>query len=187
MKRLTLIIIGVLLCTPLYSDMNPYIAGVPVSGGEGCLTDSVDQEQAEYGYNSGMYSLARGQSFVVSQAGDLSSIEIYFYHHVADADVELRWGTTANLTSSYVDSDTYSVTSTGWHKFTFDTKGAVSTSTTYYFACIITSGGDLSLGADNTEPDYTDGQYYYGTTGAPWNLTQTASGRDLAFRVYLCD
>jgi hypothetical protein len=28
MKRLTLIIIGVLLCTPLYSDMNPYIAGV---------------------------------------------------------------------------------------------------------------------------------------------------------------
>lgn len=32
MKRLTLIIIGVLLCTPLYSDMNPYIAGVPVSG-----------------------------------------------------------------------------------------------------------------------------------------------------------
>jgi len=33
MKRLTLIIIGVLLCTPLYSDMNPYIAGagVPVS------------------------------------------------------------------------------------------------------------------------------------------------------------
>ena len=33
MKRLTLIIIGVLLCTPLYSDMNPYIAGVPVSGG----------------------------------------------------------------------------------------------------------------------------------------------------------
>lgn len=34
MKRLTLIIIGVLLCTPLYSDMNPYIAGVPVSGGD---------------------------------------------------------------------------------------------------------------------------------------------------------
>lgn len=33
MKRLTLIIIGVLLCTPLYSDMNTYIAGVPVSGG----------------------------------------------------------------------------------------------------------------------------------------------------------
>jgi len=33
MKRLTLIILGVLLCTPLYSDMNPYIAGVPVSGG----------------------------------------------------------------------------------------------------------------------------------------------------------
>jgi len=37
MKRLTLIIIGVLLCTPLYSDMNPYIAGVPVSGGGGCM------------------------------------------------------------------------------------------------------------------------------------------------------
>jgi len=35
MKRLTLIILGVLLCTPLYSDMNPYIAGVPVSGGGG--------------------------------------------------------------------------------------------------------------------------------------------------------
>ena len=28
MKRLTLIIIGVLLCTPLYSDMNTYIYGV---------------------------------------------------------------------------------------------------------------------------------------------------------------
>ena len=29
MKRLTLIIIGVLLCTPLYSDMNTYIYGAP--------------------------------------------------------------------------------------------------------------------------------------------------------------
>jgi len=41
MKRLTLIIIGVLLCTPLYSDMNTYIAGVPVSGG-GCTEDCGD-------------------------------------------------------------------------------------------------------------------------------------------------
>ena len=30
MKRLTLIILGVLLCTPLYSDMNTYVIG---SGG----------------------------------------------------------------------------------------------------------------------------------------------------------
>lgn len=40
MKRLTLIIIGVLLCTPLYSDMNTYIAGVSVSGG--CTEDCGD-------------------------------------------------------------------------------------------------------------------------------------------------
>ena len=33
MKRLTLIILGVLLCTPLYSDMNTYVIG---SGGGGC-------------------------------------------------------------------------------------------------------------------------------------------------------
>lgn len=32
MKRLTLIILGVLLCTPLYSDMNPYIAGADDAG-----------------------------------------------------------------------------------------------------------------------------------------------------------
>lgn len=44
MKRLTLIILGVLLCTPLYSDMNTYIAGVPVSGGGG---DYLVQEDFE--------------------------------------------------------------------------------------------------------------------------------------------
>lgn len=41
MKRLTLIIIGVLLCTPLYSDMNTYVIG---SGGGG---DYLVQEDFE--------------------------------------------------------------------------------------------------------------------------------------------
>ena len=47
MKRLTLIILGVLLCTPLYSDMNPYIAGVPVSGGS--CDSACDPESNEVG------------------------------------------------------------------------------------------------------------------------------------------
>ena len=36
MKRLTLIILGVLLCTPLYSDMNTYVIGSGVPGGAFC-------------------------------------------------------------------------------------------------------------------------------------------------------
>lgn len=39
MKRLTLIILGVLLCTPLYSDMNTYVIG---SGGGGCTENCGD-------------------------------------------------------------------------------------------------------------------------------------------------
>ena len=54
MKRLTLIILGVLLCTPLYSDMNPYIAGVPVSGGctENCGDFLVCQNFEGTGYDN---------------------------------------------------------------------------------------------------------------------------------------
>lgn len=39
MKRLLLIVMGVLLCTPLYSDMNPYIYGVPVAYSGGVAAD----------------------------------------------------------------------------------------------------------------------------------------------------
>lgn len=53
MKRLTLIIIGVLLCTPLYSDMNPYIAGVPVSGGCSSACDPESNEVGNRVNNSG--------------------------------------------------------------------------------------------------------------------------------------
>lgn len=53
MKRLTLIIIGVLLCTPLYSDMNTYIAGVPVSGGCSSACDPESNEVGNRVNNSG--------------------------------------------------------------------------------------------------------------------------------------
>ncbi|DBA35084.1 TPA_asm: hypothetical protein vir555_00058 [Caudoviricetes sp. vir555] len=52
MKRLVLIILGVLLCTPLYSDMNPYIAGVPVSCTENCGDYLVCQNFEGTGYDN---------------------------------------------------------------------------------------------------------------------------------------
>lgn len=186
MKRLTLIIIGVLLCTPLYSDMNPYIAGVPVSGGGGCLTDSVDQEQTDTSYETGMASTSRGQSFVVSKAGKISAIEISFNRNASDGDIEVRWGTSANL-STYIASATGTVTADGWLKFTFETKGDVSTGTTYYFAAMNAGGNDIEVHSDRTDPEYTSGQYYYGASAESWDMTNTISDRDLAFRVYLCD
>ena len=56
MKRLTLIILGVLLCTPLYSDMNTYVigSGVPVSGGctENCADYLICQNFEGTGYDN---------------------------------------------------------------------------------------------------------------------------------------
>jgi hypothetical protein len=51
MKRLTLIIIGVLLCTPLYSDMNPYIYGGGVAGAPtGCTGNYGNTNTTDTGY-----------------------------------------------------------------------------------------------------------------------------------------
>jgi len=73
MKRLTLIILGVLLCTPLYSDMNPYIAGVPVSGGS--CDSACDPESNEVGVRgSGVDSgnIAAGSSIATLYTPDCS-------------------------------------------------------------------------------------------------------------------
>ena len=83
MKRLTLIIIGVLLCTPLYSDMNPYIAGVPVSGG----TDS----------------------YAFLYTGDYASDTDKAYTSGGSGTIDGTWnGTSASDSQNHTTSGTYS-------------------------------------------------------------------------------
>ncbi len=153
-------------------------------GGGDCLTDSEDSYKHEdITGESAAGANARGQSFQVSKAGKLSAIEVYFNHGGTNCDITMRWGTSNNL-GSYTAEATGTVTEDGWVKFTFGTKGDISAETTYFWGLIITSGANLTIRSDNIDPAYAYGTYYYADSG--WNMGTTI-GRDLAFRVYLCD
>jgi len=184
MKRLTLIIIGVLLCTPLYSDMNPYIYGV-AGAPSGCSSETLDQEydgSADFGVHSGVDT--RWQSFQVGSSGKISSIEIYCIEASGTENIEMRWGTGTDLSSSYSGRETVSVSTTGWTKFTFETKGDVSTGTTYYFAIQGEEASYIIFGGDNTSSSYSGGNYFFGTSS--WGIGTTFANRDMLFRVNLC-
>ena len=187
MKRLSLTVLLLLLATSCFAGFGMQVVASAPAGCAGCATDTVDQEQTDTTWGSGMTTgVAKGQSFQVSKTGKISAIAFYMNHQGTDHDIEIRWGTSNNL-GTYIANGTARVTADGWYKITFATKEDVSTGTTYYCGVAQTSSGgtQLEVRGDNSSPTYASGSYYYGSSG--WNMTDPLEDRDLAFRVYLCD
>jgi hypothetical protein len=166
--------------------MNMMVVG---GGAPACATDSVDQEN-DVGTNEYDISDTRanpGQSFQVSASGELSSISIYIGSVETEGSIEMRWGTSSDLTT-YEDSKTESIVSgdaLSFKKFTFATKGSVATSTTYYFG-VKTASGSIDYRRDNAA-GYANGIHYYDTAGTVWDMNASSGSIDLRFRIYLCD
>ena len=182
MKKLIVLLCLIFIPALTASDTSTYVLAVSgQDGGGACSTDTVNVSQESGATALGLATYAHGQEFQVSQNGQLSAIELYF--STAGGDYEIRWGTSSDL-SSPDETLTGTISATGYHKFVFTNKTAVTTSTTYYFG-IMETVGTLAVYRDNTDP-YANGRLIYGSTGS-WDLNQVSAGTDMVFRVYLCD
>lgn len=185
MKRLTALIISLLISTTCLADSTAsgtYGFGSAAGGGGSCTTEAKDANYETGSNNYYVISAARGQSFQCS-AGTISSIEVNVGYAGGSASVECRWGTSGDL-STYTASKTDTISETGWHKFTFDTKGAVSASTTYYFA-VVDALDTENIGLNvNSSGAYASGNRCHATSG--WDMDTEDDGGDVLFRVNLC-
>ena len=102
MKRLTLIILGVLLCTPLYSDMNTYVigSGVPVSGSTDSYAFLYTGDYAsdtDKAYTSGGSGTIDGTWNITSASSSQNHTSGGTYSFYGDANNEhLRWTITSD-------------------------------------------------------------------------------------------
>jgi hypothetical protein len=189
MKKLLLFIVLILCCALSSSaDVGTSRKGASMGGAAACSTDAVNvnfetNTGAKTIYYDGQNYGAIGQSFQCS-AGALSSIELYLYDDGTHPTVEVRWGTSSNLTS-YTATASVVLSGSGWVKFTFVTKGAVSASTTYYCGAALTSG---TAGAAkwyyDTAAGYAGGVAITSVDNS-WDMSSNETF-DRTFRVYLC-
>jgi hypothetical protein len=188
MKRLTLIILGVLLCTPLYSDMNPYIAGVPVSGGS--CDSACDPESNEVGVRgSGVDSgnIAAGSSIATLYTPDCSGyldmayvfqgnialmsgpVKIFVYlddgDSVPDSGDELI-AKTASITGG---------TASTWYNSAI-TESCVSVSTENSYWIVIACDDDSANGFRNSYSSGTGGTSYTSATGDYYDAEPSTLG-----------
>lgn len=154
--------------------------------GVSCLTDSVttaNDGAVIAAQTSGANAI--GQSFQVATTNPISGIEFWCVNTTAGAVVELRWGTTADLSSGY-ETSTVTVAATDdseWLTANFETKTAPPANTTIYFGAVLISG-DISIGSHNNNP-YADGTYRSASSG--WNMTTSNATYDAMFRIRQCD
>jgi hypothetical protein len=165
---------------PLQRAHLAVIAGSTVVSGGSCESGTTD---VSFEYTDGAQSFgsaAYGRSFTPSSSGQIYSIWVYISYAAASSEVELRWGTSSNLTT-YEASHTMEVTSGSWNEFVFATNGNVSASTTYYFGMVENSG---------------DARFAYEGTGGPGRLYASSPGWDMdsiqpvhnvAYKIDLCD
>lgn len=133
MKRLTLIILGVLLCTPLYSDMNPYIAGagVPVSGGGATgfvgTRDAVVDGEYETGQNT------PHSHFVCPTSGLVSYVYVRRYDSMQDMALTVPGIWNADGSTLLASSANCAATnpSTNLYRYTLSSPITVTQGTTY--------------------------------------------------------
>lgn len=184
MIKYFLIIAILLLPNPAWSWLGPANPASPcvvgaVAAGE-CATGTTDVEYDYTGGASALTDAAIGRTFIPTQSKNLYSIWIYIGYASAGSEVEVRWGTTADLTT-YVAAKSQVVTTASWNEFIFETKGNVTASATYYIGLAEVSG-DARIG--------------YLSTGGPGKLTASSAGFNLdgfiegwniSYKVDLCD
>ena len=189
MKRLTLIILGVLLCTPLYSDMNPYIAGVPVSGGS--CDSACDPESNEVGVRTfsetSNATLAVGASLATLYTPDCSGyldmayvfqgnialmsgpVKIFVYlddgDSVPDSGDELI-AKTASITGG---------TASTWYNSAI-TESCVSVSTENSYWIVIACDDDSAYGFRHSYDSASTGNAYTDTTGDYYDAEPSTLG-----------
>lgn len=128
-----------------------------------------------------------GQSFQVGQAGTLTHIALNIGAALSSGTMAIRVGTSDDLSSTYLaQSDSPTISTSGWASFTFTAGPDLSLSTTYYFVARMMSGtnGDLK-GYKSSSSAYANGNLGQGDTGYPWAMWNAEGAADLACRIYI--
>lgn len=174
-------------------------AGSTPDGGE-CVKDTTaiveNTDTTSLINNTIDSSDAQGFSFVTpASAGSLYSIDVYIYTVTAGGTMTCRWGPNADLSDAggtYYDEATY-VPDAGddnvYVALVFDDHDSYSASTTYYFACVCSSG-TVSMRDDDDQTDDVAGSTYEVSDGSGWDMSGGGvpySTRDKLYHVYRCD
>lgn len=194
MKTKTLIILALLILIPtlcfagaLQEKHRSVIAKKNVAAAPSCVKNATpDTNQSSSDSGSAIYSTAvLGQSFQVSAEKGLYSIVVYGWDVTTAGNIEMRIGTSANLSSSYLATDTVEISTVASYEFVFDEHPVLSTETTYYFGLGVASGAssNIEFALYGASSIYSGGSVFYGT----WNMDDGPYTRDLKFQVYLCE
>jgi hypothetical protein len=168
------------------------VVGGGVAAPGGCTSGTTDTsytaEEGDWGADALLAGDVYGQSFQVSTAGSIYSIEVEIYNFTAGETVELRVGTAITLDDSYTSTVTTSHTTASFVEFVLETPMEVSASTTYYFGLKgADNAGDSRISKRRNlggGEGYSGGAYMYGGT---WTLGYSESTSDATFRIKLCD
>jgi len=193
MKRLFLTFLCVLFAYPCFAAepiqlarMNPWVAGSVAANS--CSSGTEDQSQTAGPNSIDMISdVARGQSFKVTNTSHLYSIQVELSGGGTASDcATLRWGTSANLSSGALGTrQVCNIGVKGYVEFVLqNSTNELTSDNTYYFGLVEDSGAIILY--RNEYDVYANGAYYYGTAGAAWNMSNTAT-YDVNFKVFVCN
>lgn len=192
MKRLIIILLFLSLPSICLSGM---IIQKFTSAGGSCDTQSLDSNNTSYNDNTNIIydeGASVGQSFQVSTAADVYSIVVRIDSvQSTPALLDLRIGTTSDLSSYTATVTEESVSGTGEVEFVFGagSRPSLSTLTTYYFgvrnASVYANRVELSTQSSSV---YADGTEYRSNAGVDaWNIGDNVVAYDLYFKINLCD
>jgi hypothetical protein len=198
MKKLIISLL-ILLFAPLcwagsVTDMHKSVIAARNVASGGCASGTVDSSSDFIDHtpgdsNGNLYSTSVvGQSFQVSENGNIYSVVIYVSAATGTANITIRWGPSSDLTDAtgtYYDEVTVSnISSADDYEFILPNHDAITASTTYYIGFMASTNTTLYIRRD-ADDGYAGGAYYYSAAG--WDMATTVGSVDCLFAVKLCD
>ena len=185
-----LVLILMLLTTPAHAIQM-------IGFGGGACTCTADQTQTTE--NSQYFTIdaatSHGQSFKVSKNGSICSLTVRTYDQgTGTPTIQCRVGENSNLTTGYLGSTlTHVDSSDQWTETDIEmtypaaNRPAVSTGTTYYWGCTLTSAYASAMKLVYSSSNlYADGNRRYGS-GTTWNMGTNVPEQDMYFIVKMCE
>jgi hypothetical protein len=165
---------------------NVVVGGLPVTSGGagGCETGTATviayDDDVDEGNTRDFNTYAIGQSFTVSTAEPFYSVQIFAGG--ASGTVTCRIGTTTDLSSTYVDEVSISVSAAyTWYEGVSSSCPNLSTGTMYVI-CSTASDLNINWNIDDSSAEYAGGTYYYGS-GHGFVAADAVTTRDTLFKI----
>jgi len=183
MRKLLLSILILLLASSL-ANADGVIKRRVGGGGASCSTQSFDVQNTGGATNTEVFYIEQyAQSFKPGVTGDLYSISFEVGTAGTERWIEVRVGTSANLTTYLVQKASCAVPAgIGYFECMFSTHPTLTSGTTYYVGF---QSSDSWIMKDGSAT-YADGQEFY-ELATDWDFTGSGNTWDLNFKTKMCD